>query len=289
MNRRSTVFVSNPKDREYFSFRDVDVRILRCDGCGSLFQDPFPTANELSTLYPENYQDYTKSNVPLIGDIFLAQQRKAAKAFQERHGRESAVLDFGCGPGFFLKLLSEMGSSSLVGFDFGAYRDTGGAFEFYTSLEAIKADGWRFDVIRMNHVIEHLADLDQTICQLANLLKPKGTIIGQTPNAAHITAKLFKGYWGALHYPYHTVLFSPASLNLAAKRWELDCGPCLPSFMPTGWAMSIENLLKGFSGSKSIGRSLVYPLLLGSAIPFVMVDQIRGDSAVFDFTLTVPT
>jgi hypothetical protein len=213
----------------------------------------------------------------------------AARTFIRKNGLHASVLDFGCNQGLFLRSLYEAGARSLVGFDVVKPSDPAALsyFRFSSSLESLRDSGERFDVIRMNHVIEHLADLDAVMKLLASLLTAAGRIIGQTPNAAHYTSYLMKTYWGPLHYPYHCLLFSSEGLREAAKRWGLRLCSTATTIQPTGWAMTIENLVKPVTHPKQKGRSPFYALYLFASLPFVCFDSVTrfSGTAIMDFEL----
>lgn len=292
----STVFVAAPKDREYFAGRTVAARIRRCAACGSLYQDPWPAPSEVQGLYGADYQNYTSTSVPLLAGVNEIYQRRLAAGFLRRFGTGDpagpAVLDFGCGQGGFLRVLAAAGCTRLAGFDFVLYPELHSlpGARFFDDLDEIRESGLRFDVIRLRHVIEHLTDLDGTVGALADLLAPGGRIIGQTPNAAHYTARLMGGYWGPLHFPYHTVLFSPEGLRRTATRSGLVLRATSGSILPTGWALSAENLLKQLTGSRRRGRTGLYTLLMAASMPLAILDRLVAPAATanFDFELGRP-
>lgn len=289
---RSAVFAADPVDREYFHRRSVPASFLRCLDCRSLYQDPWPDAEEVQSFYGPDYQNYTSCSVPLLSSLDAGYQRRQGAAFLRRHGAGAAVLDFGCGQGGFLRVLSELGCRRLAGFDFALYEelDEIEGVRFYDDLESIAASGERFDVIRMRHVIEHLTDPDQTLARLRALLAPGGRIVGQTPNAAHYTAAWMGRYWGPLHFPYHTILFSPEGLSRAAERWKLALVETAGALIPTGWALSFENALKRATGWKHRGRTPLYTLLMAASMPMAALDVVLSPRATanFDFALALP-
>jgi SAM-dependent methyltransferase len=284
-----SVFVATPVDREYFNRRPVPAAILRCRTCASLYQDPWPTQQELQGLYAADYQNYAAGGVPLLRQLTAAYERVFGARFVRRHGNDASVLDFGCGQGGFLQALRRAGCSRLAGFDFVLYDELQSipGVRFYADLPSIQASGQRFDIIHMRHVIEHLTDPDGTMAQLNRLLTPTGQIIGQTPNAAHYTTRLMGQYWGPLHYPYHTLLFSPEGLARAAARWGLRLSSTAGTILPTGWAMSIENRLKTMIGSRRRGRTGAYTLLMAVFMPMAALDLAIAPRATanFDFVL----
>ncbi len=285
----TAVFSAAPVDREYFNARRLPVAIRRCTRCRSLFQDPWPDAAEVQGFYGPDYQNYAAASVPLLARADAAYQRFTGARFVRRHGRDAAVLDFGCGQGGFLRTLARVGCTRLAGFDFVPYARLPAirGARFFDSLAAICSSGLAFDVIRMRHVIEHLTDPDDVMRALAGLLAPGGRIIGQTPNAAHYTARLMGRYWGGLHYPYHTLLFSPPGLAAAAPRWGLRLAGTTGALLPTGWAMSWENMLKACTGSRKRGRTAGYTALMALGMPLAVMDRLIAPQATanFDFEL----
>lgn len=285
---RFEVFVRHPKDYEYFVTRDMVVSLLVCQDCGSIYQSPWPTAEELDILYPSDYQNYTRKDVPLLSRLLGYMTQLAVSGFIKAHGPDKRILDFGCGDGTFVKALAAHGVRKVVGYE-PNIRDNAviaDKFEIIHHFEDLASHG-PFDVIRMNHVIEHLSDLDGTMNALSGLLVPGGVLLIQTPNPRALTLKLFRSYWGALHYPYHTVLLSQIGLHDAAARWRLQVRSITPSLMPTGWSMSLENIIKSISGSARRGRTSIYGGLVLLAVPLAFAEKffLKKSSSVYDCVL----
>ena len=110
----------------------------------------------------------------------------------------------------FCKRFKEEGCKNVYGYDFSPERPVGLPAEigYFGSERELIDSGQKFNTIRMNHVIEHLVDYSSTFTTLSEILKPGGTIFGQTPNAGHYSSGVMGKRWGNLHYPYHTLLFS---------------------------------------------------------------------------------
>lgn len=75
-----------------------------------------------------------------------------------------------------------------------------------------------FDVIIMNHVIEHLNDPIEVLEQCHALLKPGGQLWIETPNIDSFDYGRYKHNWRGLVAPRHLVLFNQRSLSEALKR-----------------------------------------------------------------------
>jgi 2-polyprenyl-3-methyl-5-hydroxy-6-metoxy-1,4-benzoquinol methylase len=280
--------VSDPVDREYFVERIMNSRYDRCENCLNLFQFPSPTIDETNNFYHKNYQNYVAIKVPFIAVLFKNLQRNLSKSFVNEFGISSIILDFGCNQGLFLELLFELGCTNLHGYDVVEFSGNNKKYQYWNSLEAIYDSGIKFDVIRMNHVIEHLPNIDTTLIKLRKLLKYDGIIIGQTPNASHYTSNLFKSFWGPLHYPYHILLFSKKGLINHASKWGLELQGTSKTIMPTGWAMSIENIIKPIIQKSTCGRSVLYAIFLFLSLPMVFFDFFfTKQTAIHNFRLYV--
>ena len=142
----------------------------------------------------------------------------------------------------------------------------------------------------MNHVIEHLVDYSSTFTTLSEILKPGGTIFGQTPNAGHYSSGVMGKRWGNLHYPYHTLLFSERGMSAFASRLDLRLEGTEKTMMPTGWAMGLENIVKAVFGWKFIGRTPIYTLCIFCAAPISIFERFAPfcRSNIFNFSLRKP-
>ncbi|MDJ0450431.1 class I SAM-dependent methyltransferase [Methylocystis sp. JR02] len=106
-----------------------------------------------------------------------------------RHGLPQGLgLDLGCGDGILTRiLLSHTGSRKLVGIDpdpleAGAARK----FSFYdrvhvTQGDAIPEEEKSFDFILSNSVLEHIPQLDSTLCEASRVLKRCGQFLFTVP------------------------------------------------------------------------------------------------------------
>jgi 2-polyprenyl-3-methyl-5-hydroxy-6-metoxy-1,4-benzoquinol methylase len=268
--------VQYPIDCEYGIVRTQAAIINKCADCSCYYQSPMPTVEELASFYHSDYQNYVTTRNPGLAKINKLYQELLARGFEKTYGRNVSILDFGCGQGAFLKCLSKGGFEKLVGFDFVEYDETDDmkGVRFIWSLSELQQLRGKLDVIRMNHVIEHLVGHDELMPLLTSLLKPGGVVIGETPNPAHYTARLWGRFWGPLHFPYHTVLFSPHSLRKACPSWGLYFESSTGTIVPTGWALSFENLAKMRSGLTHRGRTKLYVLYMLIFSPLALLDKI---------------
>ena len=95
-----------------------------------------------------------------------------------------------------------------------------------------------FDVITLNHVIEHVHEPIKVLKLCHELLKPGGQLWLETPNIDSFGYARFKKNWRGLETPRHLILFNRSSLTQAfiSAGFPLpnDCArpsPCVGIFM----------------------------------------------------------
>jgi 2-polyprenyl-3-methyl-5-hydroxy-6-metoxy-1,4-benzoquinol methylase len=285
----SSVFVETPEDVEYFIKRQVDAVVRRCLNCECLFQDPWPTNAETSTFYGPHYNNYAVSTVPFLSTLHKVALRKEAARFVKTYGSTVSVLDYGCGHAGFLNALHEVNGPSVAGYDFSPSRPAmlNDDIPYFGNESALVNADLKFDVIRLNHVIEHLTDYPHTLGMLRNLLNENGIIMGQTPNAGHYTTNIFRGRWGNFHYPYHTLLFSRKGLQSLAERTGFRVLSVSQTYMPTAWAMGLENVIKARFRWHVMGRTPIYTALIAATTPLAILDRLApwSDTNIFNFEI----
>ncbi len=133
------------------------------------------------------------------------------------------LLDVGCGNGEFLRRAMEMGLRCS-----GCEPDQAAAeLCRKEGLDVLHGDAFdpsldplRFDVITLNHVIEHVEDPAHLIVRLHTLLQPGGVLWMGLPNPSAIGIGVFGAGWKGLHPPFHLAIPDQRVL----KRWLSAAG-----------------------------------------------------------------
>lgn len=81
-----------------------------------------------------------------------------------------------------------------------------------------------FDLVVLNHVIEHLPDPEMALRRLTELLAPSGRLVLIYPNPDSLLATLYAGRWLGWDVPRHLVIPPLPSLVRLSARWGLAAG-----------------------------------------------------------------
>ncbi len=168
------------------------------------------------------YGDYTAQ-----GAWRLEKSVRQVREMRERTGlRNGRVLDIGSGYGFFRVALGQAGFEH-DGIEVSAFAraiaHSSYGLQTYGGTLAEHHAGWseRYDAVTLFDLIEHLADPDALMRQVAHVLRPGGVVGIKTPNLGCPEADLFGPHYHSLKRE-HLAFFTPASLNATAIRAGLE-------------------------------------------------------------------
>ena len=230
-----------------------DFVVWRIDGCGECcheFMNPQPSWEELEPYYSTDYDCYqTSSAAEGDDDEVVAKARKTGVFRHVPIKPGDRVLDVGCGGGYFLRVVNQLGAEAEgvepSGFATDVARHTGlpifqGSLEEYVARHSEK----RFDVITSNHVLEHTPEPMTTLSAMRDLLAPNGFIWIAVPNAACAASRTLRDRWHSTDLPRHLMHFNPESLKRAAERAGLVVQSMSTYSLPKATAASIRTELR---------------------------------------------
>jgi SAM-dependent methyltransferase len=177
----------------------------------------YEAENYFDTYYPER--------------LYAAQRKlfdhRLARLEAMRGGRKGRVLDVGCGTGKFLEAALARGWE-VTGLEFR--EETAAALKQKIPAdiragsfpEASPFEPQSFDVVHLNHVLEHLCDPVGAITEIFRLLRPGGLFYCEVPRQSNIQTVLSnilnKGDLGAVYLPEHLYLFDKTSLTTLLQQ-----------------------------------------------------------------------
>jgi 2-polyprenyl-3-methyl-5-hydroxy-6-metoxy-1,4-benzoquinol methylase len=221
--------------------------LFRCMGCHAIFIQPWLSEEQLAGYYPveygryrhsrsldkknysgghrfvrENYYGYPASqrSTILTKTAAFALSFVMAKGVIPYHG-EGKILDIGCGGGSYLHRLRQWGWEcyGVEPSENGVKQARSLGLEVRLGLLAdAQFPNAFFDVVRLNHVLEHLPNPTKTFREIDRILQPEGLVYLTVPNTRSLAFSLFKENWYALDSPRHVISYCPRTLETLCKR-----------------------------------------------------------------------
>ena len=191
-----------------------------CMQTGIVRNDPVPGDEELARFYSEDYRtSYKGASKPRARQILRNFRRVAAHvaAFGDVLGPAHKVLDVGAGSGEFAFLMTHQGKT-VTGIEpnagYAAYcRDDLDLDVRTAHLAPDLFQPGTFDLIRLNHVLEHLNDPVGYLAMMRTWLAPGGVLYVEVPNIETYAREKSRG--NMFHYG-HIFNFNPWTLRTAA-------------------------------------------------------------------------
>jgi len=231
-----------------FNQNDKNMRISqqfslsKCYDCGGIFLNPQPTYKESEKFYPkEKYysldkikteKDSIKTKIKLkLYKIYFSERKSFFKKilfsplkFMIRGTlikKGAKLLDIGCGSGQFLYEMKELGMN-VWGVEPGDFYNEGNK-KYKLNIknsDLIKARYPKefFDIITMNHVLEHLDNPKESIKETHRILKKGGNFIIGIPNSNSLACKMFGKNWHQLDIPRHLLNYSYKNARILLKN-----------------------------------------------------------------------
>lgn len=249
-----------------------------CPGCGIIALNPQPNVEELKSYYPPEYHGYHTLSRGFTGFIYNILYLNRIKEYVNLAGFKGKILDVGCADAAYFGLLkSRCRDIELVGVEFKddiAQLARSKGFNVLTGTIFDVNYSEYFDLIVMNNLIEHTLEPSNELKKACSLLKKGGTVVLETPNINSWDFFLMGRFWGGLHVPRHTYLFSISSLSKLAGKAGLNVN-CVEYLLNTDhWALSIQNLLQDNRYLRcrlKKGRAWYYKYLLILFIPLNLI------------------
>lgn len=128
----------------------------------------------------------------------------------------SIILDVGCGNGSWLAFMNSKGYQNLEGNEIdccsGEYLNQMGIIFHCGDLMNLNLREQHYDLIRLEHVLEHVSDPLTYLERIASLLKEKGVIVMTIPTIDSPCFRIANRDWHPLELPRHLNMFSLQSL-----------------------------------------------------------------------------
>ena len=240
-NRSRVLYADCP---DYYLGNPFLVDYVACEDCGLVQQ--FPVPQDVTPFYDEYPLHEARSEL-----LDRARRLLMRPVYHDTSAdvAGSAILDYGCGDGAYLRSLEGKGFE-LLGFELEAHHAENLSnrldIPIYSNVDSLICDhGSRIDVLTMHFVLEHVTDLDATFAHISLLLKPGGKCHIVVPNASSWECRLFGKKWHGLDAPRHISFPDRAVVDTLARRHGMRLSETRSVAFPNGVAGSIPVCILG--------------------------------------------
>ncbi len=217
---------------------------FECSKCGCLQIKKFPP--NISKYYPSNYyslsidpRSYFKNpfmnmvkkikNTFIVFDKgFIGKVISSNFPFESLRSlsmidltKDSRILDVGCGNGYLLYNLREIGFKNVLGIDPYINEDIKYKNGLVILKESLSNINGKWDVVMFHHSFEHMENPLQILSIVSKLLDKHGVCIIRIPTVSSYSWRHYHENWVELDAPRHFFLHSTKSIMLLAKKSNL--------------------------------------------------------------------
>jgi 2-polyprenyl-3-methyl-5-hydroxy-6-metoxy-1,4-benzoquinol methylase len=274
------------QDYEYGTCRN-SWTFVECLECRTVYLNPRPAPDTLSTIYPANYYAYNydqRINAVARWAKERLDRRMLAWVVQQLGRPLRSYCDVGCGNGRYLEAMARSGvpRDRIYGVELD---DTvvarlcaaGFRVECATIETARTLPDGGLDLMTLFSVLEHVSEPRAILGRAAALLAPGGLFVAEVPNLRSLNGRLFRDrYWGGYHTPRHWNLFTIEALTAAAERVGLRVKTFRRTTGHAFWLYSLHHYLRYERQWDRLGKMLHPATCLPGVAVATAVDLVRA-------------
>jgi len=213
----------------------LHLKTVICKNCGLLRTNPRLDSKSLDGFYKEEYRDlYMGPEYGEMKDYFLNMVERGKtvcslikRCLPQINFKELNVLEIGCSVGGILIPFLEAGAT-VKGYDYDQrYLDYGNRYNpdlnlCFGGLEDLKPENKKYDLVIINHVLEHLIDPQYAIRLIKSKLESDGVFYISVPglkNPEYYYSPT-KSFLGSLHIG-HIYYFTKSSLRYLMNDFDV--------------------------------------------------------------------
>ena len=289
-------FRTDVVDLEYFVDPPRAFTMQKCGSCASEFLNPRPTEEELPPFYPSDYHAYNENNSGVARLLVEARARSRARFYGKLiHTHPGRIFDVGTGDCRHFDQLRRFLDLECAGIEIQPEIAAKGRARGYQVLDGTLETAdltehlGRYDVVSMNHILEHVIDPHIMLERARDLLKPGGYVIGQLPTVTSWDVHIFGRNWGGYHFPRHLQIPSRTGLSglledVGLQQVKIQTAPHILT------TISLQNTLVrwGWRPRMHYGKTPVYAGLLVAALPYEAFAWMCDEGGIIDFRAQKP-
>jgi len=240
-------------------------KLYQCKNCGLIFLNPQPTYKEFEKYYPkkeyyslqgiDKNSSKTKLKLFLYSLYFNTENRNYFLKFMFLPikfmirgtiiKKNEKILDVGSGAGQFLYEMKKLGLK-VYGVEPGEFNEKENEKLNIEKSDLIgaKFKGEFFELITMNHVLEHITNPRETLKEIHRILRRKGIFIVGVPNYNSLAYKMFGKNWYQLDVPRHLSNYSEKILKKLLIEEKFRVVKIRYNSRPSQFVVSMEYLFE---------------------------------------------
>jgi SAM-dependent methyltransferase len=161
---------------------------------------------------------YTMFDHGILGALVstLSPNKKLAPLAKVGLTKDSRILDVGCGDGWRLYALREIGFRNVLGIDPYIREDMAYENGLRVLKQSVHEVTGKWDLIMYNHSFEHVPDPIKDLHAVSRLLPAGGCCLIRVPTVSSYAWEQYRECWVQLDAPRHYTLPSLESMNILA-------------------------------------------------------------------------
>tara|TARA_B100000902_G_scaffold12252_1_gene14932 strand:- start:66760 stop:67647 length:888 start_codon:yes stop_codon:yes gene_type:complete len=266
LNKTKCDVCNNDKFEIYLKSKDFSVsnenfNIVKCNKCNFAFTNPRPNDECLGKYYiSDHYISHNNTSKSIFDKTYQFVRKYTLKIKYKIINsikNKGSILDIGCGTGEFLNKFKEKGWKCKGIEPSKIARNIANKNYKLNIKEENNLNNLTecFDIITMWHVLEHVADLNNTISNLYRIINDNGKIIIAVPNIESFDAKIYGKYWAAYDLPIHLSHFSKKSITKIFENHKFNLIGTKNMFFDAYYISILSEEFK--NGKKNIIKSFI--------------------------------
>lgn len=225
-------------------------RLVKCVECGLIYTASF---KHETVSYGEDYFSRKNQYVRRWDEFCAMFETLMAKIVRFKRGGK--LLDVGAGVGSLLAVAAKH-NFNVKGVEISAWaaafaREEKGLNVFTGTLMDARLEAEAFDVIIINHVLEHVSVPLELLAEVERILKKDGMLVVGVPNIGSIMAGLQGDKWPSLKPEQHVWHFTPETLKrmLILAGFQTVYFEAKENYPVSGWRPKsfVKRLINWFS------------------------------------------
>ncbi|MDP2924023.1 MAG: methyltransferase domain-containing protein [Candidatus Omnitrophota bacterium] len=278
------VFCGSSQSRLIYNFEPL--AIVKCAGCGLVYTNPRLSKEERDKIYNKEYFPELKiidihETPSEDSPVFKLYVDRRLKEILKHNTRGRNILDIGCGTGYFLKMAKEAGWNAFgietSDFAVNYARNKLGLNIYKGYITESDLPKNYFDVITINHVLEHVVDPISFLKSAYELLKEDGLLVVAVPNIESGSARKMGEEWPALIPHIHLYHFSKEVLSREIKKSGFEVTEIK---LTAGTYLMDQTGLLALKFKKIFVRYIQYLQWARSITHFIMIRSLRLDNSI---------